>query len=194
MKATIDSILVEVSSKDRLLLEKIGRLRVRAWATEFPAIAQMECWLDRFDETAMHWAFLQDGEPIAAARMTVHQALSEVPESEVYEGLPQELAPAPIASINRLVVDPSSRGLGLSKRLDLVRLETADKLGCRCVVGDTHSQQRVQQLKKLGCKVIGRGKPHQEWAFVYGLVPWLLVCPLPGRLRKRPRFFHEETT
>src|SRR4051812_39912587 len=125
-----DFKILEVPPTDCILIEKIGQLRVRAWATEIPEVVKMGIWLDQFDNVGRHWVVLREGEPIAAARMTINQSLAEVPKPEVYVGVLSEPLPAPIASINRLVVDPSARGLGLSRQLDLCRIEAAEASGC----------------------------------------------------------------
>jgi len=175
-----DIQLLEVSPTNRLLIEKIGRLRVRAWATEIPEVVSLGVWLDHFDETARHWVMLREGEPIAAARLTVHQSLDEVPEPEVYVGVFPDPLPTPIASINRLVVDPSARGLGLSRRLDLCRLDAAEACGCRCVVGETPSgERRVKQLESLGFVNAGGGAPYFAPMFYASRSSVVLVCYLP---------------
>src|ERR1700677_84161 len=123
--------LREFSHPDEDLLEKIGALRVEAWKTEAPSAADMGTWLDEFDRSARHWAVFDDGVLLASARLTTHASLTDVPESESYLGMFREPPAAPVGSLNRLVVHPSARGQGLSKRLDLVRLEAAGKMGCR---------------------------------------------------------------
>src|SRR5207245_876274 len=125
----------EIDPHDRPLLEKIGRLRVRAWAKFVPAVAaKTDCWLDKFELAARHWVIYHDGEPVAAARMSVHQQLEGVPDAEVYKGVFAEKLPAPIASFNRLVVHPEFRGRGLPTALDLVRIQAASASGCRCCI------------------------------------------------------------
>jgi hypothetical protein len=170
----------EISTSDHALIEKIGRLRVRAWETEIPDVVHMGTWLDKFDEVGRHWAVFRDGEPIAAARMTVHQSLADVPEPEVYVGVFPAPLPDPIASINRLVVEPSARGLGLSRKLDLCRIEAAEVCGCRCIVGETPSGiHRVRQLESLGFKNAGGGAPYFEPMFYASRSSVVLVCFLP---------------
>src|SRR5947209_6921453 len=92
--------LVEIPATDTAVLEKIGRLRVLAWSTELPEPPTDETWLDDYDRTATHWAFMFQGEPIASTRMTVHAVIEEVPAPEDFLGLVDEPLPAPIASSN----------------------------------------------------------------------------------------------
>jgi hypothetical protein len=189
-RAMPDLEVVEVSPPDRLLLEKIGRLRVRAWATEIAQAARLETWLDRFDIDGRRWVIFRGNEPVAAARMTIHRTLAEVPEPEIFDGVFSEPLPTPIASINRLVVDPSARGLGLSRRLDSCRLEAAESSGCRCVIGESISgERRVNQLKSLGFQVAGDGIPYQGPNFYAGRPSLVLIChlPRPAALKSVPR-------
>ena len=66
------------------MIQRIGELRVRAWQTEVPQAAAMTTWLDDFDWIARHWAFLLDGQPVAAARLSIHRSINDVPDGELY--------------------------------------------------------------------------------------------------------------
>lgn len=153
----------EFLSPDDGLLQSIGRLRVEAWDTELPEKSGMECWLDEHDIRARHWLAFFNEELVASARLSVHEELDQVPDSESYEGVFAEPPRGPIASLNRLVVHPSARGLGLSKRLDLMRMEAARAMGCRSLVlGTASGPSRVRQLTGWGFQMMGQGKPFQE--------------------------------
>jgi GNAT superfamily N-acetyltransferase len=172
--------LREFSHLDNDLMEKIGRLRVEAWRTEAPGAADMETWVDEFDRCARHWAVFDQGVLIAAARLTTHPALGDVPDAESYRGVFREPPPAPIGSLNRLVVHPSARGRGLSKRLDLVRLEAAEEMGCRSVILSTASgPHRVRQLMGWGFELIGDGLRFQKPPLCYLPPPAVLLCRFP---------------
>lgn len=158
--STIPFEAVEIDPHDRRLLEQVGRLRVRAWSAVLPKGAvPTDCWLDDFELAARHWCVFHDGEPIAAARMSVHSRLEEAPDAAVYEGVFFESPLAPIASFNRLVTDPRFRGRGLSKLLDVVRLSAAREAGCRSVVGVADGRERLAALGNLGFRLLGTG-PH----------------------------------
>lgn len=164
---------------DRLLVE-IGRLRVRAWSTETAAAEAMGCWVDEFDRAAIHWAVFDEGTLVAAARLTVHQEVTEVPEAESYADVFRDPPAGPIASLNRLVVDPSTRGLGLSKRLDLVRLQMAEARGCRSAILSTASgPHRVKQLIGWGFEAMGCGSHFRHPPLCYLSAPVVLRCRLP---------------
>jgi GNAT superfamily N-acetyltransferase len=89
--------------------------------------------------------------------------------------------PAPIGSLNRLAVDPLARGCGLSRQLDVARLEATRTIGCGCVVVATQSaERRMRQLQTLGFTVVGQGKHFVEMSIPGAPPPTVLVCLLPS--------------
>jgi SAM-dependent methyltransferase len=92
--------------------------------------------------------------------MSVHQRIEEVPDAGVYEGVFAEPPAGPIASFNRLVVHPRRRGRGLSRKLDEVRLNSAANCGCRSAILETHSPGRLDHVKTLGFRPVGRARPY----------------------------------
>jgi hypothetical protein len=173
--------LREVPPSDWTVIEQIGRLRVRAWRTEVFEAEAMSSWLDDFDRVARHWAIFQNGEPVAAARLSIHPTIGDVPEFEAYDGVFENELPSPIASFNRLVVDPHVRGLGLSEWLDTIRLDAAEKSGCRCAIGATDSgERRISQMVRLGFEVVGEGN-HLISPMNHGCRSLVLVCKLPRK-------------
>lgn len=179
--------LVEFASTDSVMLEKVGRLRVAAWATELSSEPQVGSWLDDFDDVARHWAFLDGAEPIASARMTVHATLSDVPDPEDFLGLFAEPPSSPIASINRLVVHPKYRRYGLGSSLDNLRLRVAEEMGCRCVVVSTPSgDRRVAQLVSQGFRLLGSTGAENTPPLLRSMPPSVaLACFLPRNTATR---------
>jgi GNAT superfamily N-acetyltransferase len=172
--------LCEVPVGHWSLIERIGELRVRAWRANTSFDPAMRTWLDAWDHSVRHWVVLRGDEPVGAARLSVHASLEEVPDPENYADVFGDPPPSPIASFNRLVVDPSARGLGLSKRLDEVRLSAAQAMGCRCAIGATPSgEARVRQLEALGFRVLGIGGPDKPGKPMSGVAPVVLLCSLP---------------
>lgn len=170
----------EFSSLDADLLAKVGRLRVEAWETETARAAEQAVWVDEFDRVARHWVVFRDGVPVAAARLSLHDRLAEVPDSESYAGVFSVPPEAPIASLNRLVVHPSARGSGLSRRLDLMRLDAAERLGARVAILSTASgPRRVAQLVGLGFSCLGHGPKFEKPPLCYMPAPAVLLCRLP---------------
>jgi GNAT superfamily N-acetyltransferase len=157
-ESTLSSVYtpVEVSPSDIPLMTRIGELRVRAWKARQPDFPDMTIWLDMFDASARHWAILQGAVPVAAARMTVHNDLSEVPNAEIFtDAFPNGLAGS-IASINRLVVDPAFAGRGLSRMLDEVRVSAARRENCAHMIAKTDAgTRRTDALRALGFEPAG---------------------------------------
>jgi hypothetical protein len=173
---------VEIDPRDRGLLEKIGRLRVLAWSTVLPdAAAKTDCWLDDFELVARHWCIFHDGEPVAAARMSVHARADNLPEGELYEGVPLHELPTPIASINRLVTHPEFRGRGFSDLLDEVRFIAAEQMRCGCCltnVAEVSGSNRLTQLLQKGFRVVGQAA-HEPRIHGGQLVCQVVVRRLP---------------
>jgi predicted GNAT family N-acyltransferase len=144
-----------------------------------PEMAQRECWLDEHDATAQHWAFYDGDEPVAAARLSVCDVAEKSPDYVILRDLLTFPLPSPIATINRMVVHPDLRGQGLSEKLDILRLEAAEWLGCRCVVASAYDTERIGQLEKFGFVYMGReGIPNDPVLTTLGCFS-LLFCPLP---------------
>lgn len=138
-------------------LAAIYRLRVAAWRSRtdyFPDIAE---WQDAHDATACHWAIRDAGQIVAAARLTIHDRLADAPSAEIYEDLlPPDLA-GPIAVMTRLVVARSHGGQGLSRLLDVARIDHARALGCRHVLGETFAGlPRLNAVVELGFTIVGQ--------------------------------------
>jgi GNAT superfamily N-acetyltransferase len=100
---------------------------------------------DEFDDTAMHWGiFDEENNLIAAARLSVHRNINELPDRFLFSDIWDKELPAPIASLNRLSVATSYRGLGLSGQLDRIRIQKARRIGCRCICGTTHGKRQLK--------------------------------------------------
>jgi GNAT superfamily N-acetyltransferase len=148
---------------DSRLLEKIYRLRVKAWEVDAPPFTESETWTDRWDPISRHWAVLNGDEPIAAARLSLHTELENIPDRESYLNILPHNLNRPIASLNRLVVHPDWRKRGLSRRLDVIRLEAARAMGAASIIGVSDSgRHRIKQLVSLGFSVLGEGGPASD--------------------------------
>lgn len=144
-------------------LEEIFALRVAAWRARvdyFPDIAR---WVDPEDESAAHWAVRDGRRIVAAARLSIHDSLAEVPNAEIFRGAFPDSLEGPIASLNRLVVAASHGGQGHSAALDYIRIDYARNSGCRHVIGETYSgMKRIKQLGGLGFTVAGTARPYRS--------------------------------
>lgn len=174
--------LVEIAATDTAMMEKIYRLRVAAWRSRNKAFPKMERWSDEFDPIGRHWAILDNGEPVAAARLTVHDRLDQVPSGDIYVDLLPDGLPGPIGNMGRLVVAFRFGGRGLAHRLDAIRVAAGRAMGCRRLIGHTTSgPKRIKSATRLGFKVIGEARLHTSGP----------TMGLPGtrRMRERPEAF-----
>jgi GNAT superfamily N-acetyltransferase len=146
------------------LLRRLAGLRALAWSTEARVAAGSVEWIDPVDHGAMHWGAYDGRDLIAAARMSIHSALADVPDSVVYREAFAEAPVGPIASLNRLVVHPDHRRKGLGSALDRIRIEAACAAGCRMVVGYSSAERRIGQLVALGFSSrAGAASPHKAF-------------------------------
>jgi GNAT superfamily N-acetyltransferase len=183
---TTPFILAEVSD-DTALMDRIAALRIQAWRTFIPIESKITSWADPFDHLARHWVIL-DGDVLAASgRLSIHQRLEDVPDSEVYRGMFNSPPPSPIATISRLVVHPRYRGRALSTWLDQTRIAAAELAGCRCVLGHTHAgDKRIDQLKSQGFRVLGTAHPNEQ-----GILKNLVGVVVYREFPVPPRDLHE---
>jgi GNAT superfamily N-acetyltransferase len=144
-------------------LDQIFGLRPRAWKSRVASFPDMTSWSDPFDAEGLHWAVFANQTPIAAARLTIHERLSQVPNHEVFAPvLPADL-PGPIAVLTRLVVDRAHAGQGLSSLLDQARIEHARAAGCRWIIGSTFAgQKRLDQMVACGFRILGEAGAYQS--------------------------------
>lgn len=157
MPTTTHEIGPAIRVSDPQTLAEIYRFRVQVWKATGTladrAFADGQ-WQDAHDPTAMHWVIRGgDGRILGAARLTLHQHLSEVDDAEDYLHYGLELPP-PIAAPARVVVCPSARGQGLGGKLLQAQDEAAIAAGCRFAVRQA-SPAMVSLLKKRGWQILG---------------------------------------
>lgn len=143
----------EVSVEDAEKMEKIEELRYRVWleegALDPKAFEGREGkWRDEEDSHARHWAVDdEDGNIIAAARLTLHHSFTEGTRDTVLwkdRGLG-----LPVVDLSRLVVDKKARGKGVAQSLNLVRIEASRAMGARSIIA-TASAPNARLLCRLG--------------------------------------------
>ncbi len=146
---------------DPAVLGRIFALRVAAWRKRNRTFPDIGLWTDPFDEGALHWAVQSgQGEVVAAARMTLHDGIQQVPDAEIYPPAVLELTGS-VASINRLVVCSTMAGMGLVAALDNARIERARSEGCRWVVGATRAgPRRLAAAKAAGFVHMGNTRAY----------------------------------
>lgn len=165
------------------LLAEVYRLRVRAWAARTEAFpANIESWSDTFDPIAKHFVIVAEGRPVAAARVTIHTALGDAPDGELYGAMNPADAPPPIAALSRLVVCPSYAKHGLSRWLDVERLTHARKSGCfSAVVCTGTAAQRIDQLQALGFRCLYRARAQVGGVLAATSPPFVMALDLRRR-------------
>lgn len=147
--------MVPVEVSDPAMLAAIYRLRVTAWRARAPHFPDIDAWSDAYDAQATHWAVIEDGQPVAAARLTVHLRMADVPNSEIYN------LQGPIAVLTRLVVAPAYAAKGLPRLLDLARLEAARAASCRHAVIECYAHiPRARAVEALGFLPMGASKAY----------------------------------
>ena len=149
--------LMPVRVDDVSTLLQIQELRRRAWSAngELPDfIARQDILKDEHDIHGLHWSILLEGQPIAAARMCIHNEVDSSPDSEALAGY-EDMIFAPLATLTRLVVHPDFQGRGLSSVLDQVRITEAELNHCSSIVSVTETQPRIDKLRRLGFAHLG---------------------------------------
>ncbi len=139
------------------VLDEIYAFRVRVWRASGGVASDAfprGRWRDGDDKTARHWIAREPGgRLVAAARLTLHATLAEVPEAEEYLRYVSSLD-GPIAAPARFVVCPSMRGGGLGRRLLAIQDETATSAGARFAVCQA-SPMMIRLLVSQGWRLLG---------------------------------------
>lgn len=126
------------------------RLRYSVWQSEGAVIHSPKpgTIADYHDEHATHWGSFDGDVLVGAARLCIHNKLSEAPDGEMFASLP---VPAPVASINRMIVLKSHRGLGIGTEFDERRIEKARELRARAIIATpVNASSRKLSLKVRG--------------------------------------------
>ena len=115
---------------ERSIFEAIVSLRLRCWSAQTPVQLTPEDVIDDYEAMARHWIAVRDDQVIGAARLTIHEAVEEMPEAVCLGGIFAHHPPAPIGFLSRLVVAPECRRGGIGRALDQVRVQAAEEAGC----------------------------------------------------------------
>lgn len=131
--------------------------RQRVWEETDPILAKqlfINGYYDKFDDHAFHWGVFEDGRLIAAARLSKHYTINDLPDQHLLNGIAALQIDFPIASMNRLVVDKKFQDNGISALLDRARLEKACEIGCHSICVATYGL-RGKKLLADGFEVFG---------------------------------------
>ena len=128
------------------------RLRYAVWRDEAeltPNVRAQELITDEHDEHARHWAAFDDGEIVASARMCIHKAQDDTPDAFIFC---REQIPAPVGTLNRLVVGRNWRNQGIAARFDACRIQAARNGNAKCLLVSV-SGRRIAALQNCGFKL-----------------------------------------
>jgi len=143
----IDSKVERIDAQrisDPALIDAVFRLRAVAWATEgvsFPDSPDGRVF-DPADATGEHYGIIEDGDVVAAIRLTYHAGADSLPMAH---GSWHTTVDYPVALLSRLVVRPDSRRRGYGSLLaahaatqamgSAARTHVAYVYGARCILG-----------------------------------------------------------
>ena len=148
--------LTEVEYPERIF--DIGKFRIQGWRKEKgvdPDFFAQKTWLDELDRTARHWIVTNGSEIVAAARLSFHDSLLDVPYADMLTPEHRRhFENKRVASLNRLVVSPECRGQGISGQLDRIRIERARSQGAEVIIAFPQLI-RIESLRKMGFEMLG---------------------------------------
>lgn len=125
--AMTDLDIVRYEGERHPAMAAIRELRALCWAGSYALEGSLD---DQLDARAAHWAIFAGDELVAAARLTLHTTLADVPDNHLYVETDAEKLSYPLGYLSRLVVHPQMRKRGLARRLDELRIEAARSQGC----------------------------------------------------------------
>jgi GNAT superfamily N-acetyltransferase len=141
------------------VIEAMIELRLKVWSAQVTFPLTLEDVIDRFEHTARHWGVFDGERCVAAARLSFHDNVEDVPEAVCLSGVSLQAA-KPIAFMSRLVVDADYRRRGLGQQLDEIRIRAAEEAQCGsllAIVLDVSGEGRVKRFLSYGFTVRGRG-------------------------------------
>lgn len=141
-------------------LQEIYDFRVHAWENS-PAKGTVNKtlfpngWSDSIDESSLIWYKTNPLQQIiATARLTYFDTIQDTTDIGIDLQKFQLPTERPFGFLSRLAIDKSSRGKGLSKHFDKIRIHQLKKDNIKFALIEVINQ-RVKGLKTLGFKVIG---------------------------------------
>jgi GNAT superfamily N-acetyltransferase len=149
---------------DAATLAAIYRLRAAVWR-ETGDVAQAAfpggSWSDEHDPAALHWVIRDGEELVAAARLSVHERLADVPESDEYAAAGLALE-GRIAAPARVVVAAAARRRGLAGRLLDAQDAAARDAGCAFAVRQA-SPAMTRLLERRGWQSAGPARRDERF-------------------------------
>ena len=157
-RATLEEchmVIQRVSPFDEEAIAAIGEFRLRVWQAEGQKINESLIndgkWNDRLDvePTSQHWVVYIGGEIAASSRISFHRDFTTVPDHNVFEPYVDNTGTL-YCSLNRMVVHPRYRGLGIAGLLDFIRIKSAFRAGADQLFAYAVGSPRAQSLMRRG--------------------------------------------
>jgi len=149
-----DSIEIRQLS-DSASIESSQALRYEVWSAA-GAVLRGEGTgkiADALDGSSFHWGAYANGRLVASARLSIHSEIEDAPDGFLFTAFP---TPLPVASINRMVVLPEYRRLGIARGIDALRIQKARENRCRTIIaGPVKENATIARLKSYGFIFIG---------------------------------------
>ena len=150
-----------LQTRDANVIEEICRFRVRVWreagqlaSHAFPG----GLWRDAADAQATHWLIRNStGRCAAAGRLTMHESLADVYQSQEYLRFGLDLT-GPIAAPDRVVVAGFARGSGLGRQILDLQDSAAEARGATHAVRQA-SPRMTELLEHRGWRKLGAASP-----------------------------------
>lgn len=162
-------------------IEAAQRLRFDVWQSEGVTVwsRQQKLIADSHDDHAMHWGVFDKGAMVAAARLCMHTEISQAPDGEMFSTV---ALPSPIASLNRLVVLRSHRGIGIGQMLDRERIQSALALRAKCVIcTPVNVLSRKRSLGELGFQFLADVEGCSIWSSAVKILACYMLADPTGK-------------
>lgn len=144
-------------SRGPYFLREIGELRRQVWKRISECLPSQN-WINEHDEHGYHWLVFRESVLVASARLCIHPNLSFLEEApHLQDDISLSPDDLPIAGMNRLVVLPQARRLGIARFLDELRIQKAKDLGAKTILAAPF--RRASALKALGFQTVTHCKP-----------------------------------
>jgi len=101
---------------------------------------------DPYDEQARHWFMSEENRVVAAARLSKHAILDDIPDKNFIPIETIRNYSGPFASMNRLVVHPDWRGRGISVLFDKIRMQAAFDMQCHTIIVCTFEKRSLDLI------------------------------------------------
>lgn len=136
------------------MLREIEAFRFKVWKRLIDShVASARFRIDRFDYEGWHVVYLDEGDIVASARLTIAADEAGVPDLCSFAPHVQQMS-FPIGILNRLVVHWEHAGIGVGRRMNVDRIKLAARQGVSEVWVEVQTG-RVASMQRLGFEELG---------------------------------------